>query len=1149
MRRLPVVTLALATLIALSPTPASAQDGAIAGIVRDSSNAVLPGVLVEVASSALIEKVRSTTTDGNGQYRITALPIGTYTVTFQLATFNTVRREDVALSTGFTATVDVTLAIGNLTETIVVQGSAPTIDVQSARQVTVFRGEDLRDLPTSRNVSSIMNLVPGFMMQTGVFNADAGVCVGGVGTWCSPNVYSFNAHSSALDADGLRQGRLLVDGMVVNTASNPITGSGGGYIADVTNVQEVSFNLSGALGESETGGASINIVPRTGGNRFAGNYSTTYTRQKWFATNNDTHTSVTINNLVQYNYDVTGTFGGPIKRDHLWFYSSARSQGKEQIPGGGRIYYNKNAGLWGANYEPDRTREPLTYENLWRNAYARITWQASQKSKFNFYWDEQDTCQDPCNGSVAAYTSPESFWSVWTYPNRIGQVRWTNPQTNKLLFEGGINIIMQQYNFTKHRYVDNPQSIPRVNESGVTAGGDAVATRVNQTAGNAGAALTSGSLYSGNQDNYDNWRASLSAAYVSGSHNAKIGFEGQYYWQTQRAVVNEPRLQYTYTTPGATCYNVDSPSASTCGNTSLYYPGDPFNQTRRPVPSMVEINVGDRAYDERVWTNSMFVQDQWTLNRFTLSGALRYDMARSSYGETCVGPDIFVITPYCTPAVDGVSYHDITPRGSASWNVFGDGKTAIKFNTGKYLAQAGFQDVYSGANPARRTQNTLSRGWEDLDGDRIADCDFRNNLEHTNLGDRCLAVANLQTFRRFGTDPYLLDETGDAIGLATTHCGRTETGIPQAVRDYCARSGQNLLSGWGTRRSEWQLGLGVQRELLPQLSAEVTYNQRWYQNQLLNDTIGVGCDLFSSTTQACNDAVNNRVPNAQYSFYSVRAPVDPRLPNGGGYLIQHLDDRNTQAALTGPVAIVAVPYTYGWRGIDTNFVYRMRGGLRLNGGTSTGKSFRDLCDFEINGPNQRQREGGPAPACAPPRPWQTNIRGSATYTIPWVDVLASVVFQSRPGVERSANLNYTFEQVMWEPGSEARATNTVGCATTGANTAPVGCLFDVANNNAFAINLLDFSDLWGERITYFDLKLGKNLRFAGKRLNIGVDIFNLFNSDAIDNYNNTYTAFRQADGSYVTDNPATAAVEVNNWGNPTSLMSPRFVQLSLQFEF
>ena len=888
--------------LVLLPLPVLAQTGTIAGTTRDATGAALPGVVVEVTSPALIEKVRTGTSDGSGRFQITALPIGTYTVTFTLQGFSTARRDGVVVSSDLVVPVNAQLQIGNLTQEVQVVAEVATVDVQTARQTTVFTGDDLKELPATRNVSSIMTLVPGVTFQTGVINSTASVCVGGLGTWCSPNVFSFNAHTAQNDADGLRQGRMMVDGMVLNTASNPVSGALGGYIADVTNAQEVSFSLSGALGESETGGTSINIVPRTGGNRFAGNFYAHYTEKSWFDNNGGTHRGNPLTgapaaqaNRIVSDHDFTGAYGGPILRDRLWFYATARTQGKEQELTQ-NIYYNRNAGIWGANYQPDRSGPPLTYTNTWRNGSARFTWQATQKNKINLFWDEQDACQDPCDGTVANYWSPEAMWSVHTYPNRLLQASWTNPFTSKLLFEGGVNAAMQHYVFTKHRYLTNPQNIPQINEVGTTAGLDEVATRLNQDAGGAFTALRSGSIGSSNLDNFDNWRTRLAASYVTGSHNAKIGWEGAFYFQKQNVYPNDPRLIYNYTTPGTTCFNALNPAASTCGNTSLYYPTDPFNAARRPVPSSVQISAGPRTYDERVTTHALYVQDQWTIRRLTLNGALRYDNATSGYGATCLNQDIYVPAGYCTPASDGVHYQNVTPRVSAAYDLFGDGKTAVKVNMGKYLAAAGFQDTYSNANPARRTLNSLSRDWEDLNGDRIVNCDWSNPEVHTTLGDRCGSVG-AQDFRRFGRDPYLLDETGDAIGLATTHCGRTETGIPQAVRDYCARSGQNLLSGWDKRRSEWQLGLGLQREILPRLSAEVTYNQRWYQNLSFTDDLGVGCDLYADSTDACLDTMLNYGVHPQYNFYSLRAPVDDRLPDGGGYLINGLVNRSTSTAL------------------------------------------------------------------------------------------------------------------------------------------------------------------------------------------------------------------------------------------------------------
>ena len=146
--------------------------------------------------------------------------------------------------------------------------------MQSARQVATFEGEQIRDLPTTRNIRSILTLTPG-LTATGL-GAD---CVGGVGVWCNNNIYNLSAHTASNDIDGGTQGRVMVDGTIINTGGGAgIMGMTGGYVADVANAQEVNVQISGALGESETGGASINIIPRTGGNRFAGNYFLTYTQ-------------------------------------------------------------------------------------------------------------------------------------------------------------------------------------------------------------------------------------------------------------------------------------------------------------------------------------------------------------------------------------------------------------------------------------------------------------------------------------------------------------------------------------------------------------------------------------------------------------------------------------------------------------------------------------------------------------------------------------------------------------------------------------------------------------------------------------------------------------------------------------------------------
>ena len=132
---------------------------------------------------------------------------------------------------------------------------------------------------------------------------------------------------------------------------------------------------------------------------------------------------------------------------------------------------NLNEGKFGYNYQPDRSQPNVEYRNIWKNISGRFTYQATQKNKFNFFWDEQDFCQDPCLGVVSVFTSPESWWSVAIKPNRLQQVTWTNPLTSRILLEAGLTVKMEHYDTTLHREYRNPTEIPRVDEVGDTAGG------------------------------------------------------------------------------------------------------------------------------------------------------------------------------------------------------------------------------------------------------------------------------------------------------------------------------------------------------------------------------------------------------------------------------------------------------------------------------------------------------------------------------------------------------------------------------------------------------------------------------------------------------------------------------------------------------
>src|SRR6476619_2139138 len=158
---------------------AQADSGNIAGVVRDTSGAVMPGVTVEASSAALIEKVRSVVSDSQGLYRIVDLRPGTYTVTFTLPGFGTVKREGVALTTGFTANVNAELKVGSLEETITVTGEAPVVETQNVKQQQTLSREILDAIPTSRRPAQFITLIVG---ADGGSNASTLHDVGGVGS-------------------------------------------------------------------------------------------------------------------------------------------------------------------------------------------------------------------------------------------------------------------------------------------------------------------------------------------------------------------------------------------------------------------------------------------------------------------------------------------------------------------------------------------------------------------------------------------------------------------------------------------------------------------------------------------------------------------------------------------------------------------------------------------------------------------------------------------------------------------------------------------------------------------------------------------------------------------------------------------------------
>jgi hypothetical protein len=288
-------------LLVLAPVAALAQ-ASIAGVVRDASGAVLPGVTVEAASPALIEKTRSVVTSGDGQYRIVDLRPGTYTVTFTLSGFNTVRREGLELSGSLTATVDADMRVGGVEETITVTGATPLVDVQSTQQQRVLNKEIIDMLPTGRTSINVAVLIPGMQLST-TFSGE-GQDVGG----------STGEVQQTLSIHGSRGGdmRRMVDGLSMQSQGTSVSA----FAANSGMIQEVTVDTAAGSAEQSAGGVRMNIIPREGGNTFSGSFFVTGTSDDLQSDNSSQELrdrGLVSASSVKSNWEVNPAFGGPLK--------------------------------------------------------------------------------------------------------------------------------------------------------------------------------------------------------------------------------------------------------------------------------------------------------------------------------------------------------------------------------------------------------------------------------------------------------------------------------------------------------------------------------------------------------------------------------------------------------------------------------------------------------------------------------------------------------------------------------------------------------------------------------------------------------------------------------------------------------------------
>jgi hypothetical protein len=418
--------------------------------------------------------------------------------------------------------------------------------------------------------------------------------------------------------------------------------------------------------------------------------------------------------------------------------------------------------------------------------------------------------------------------------------------------------------------------------------------------------------------------------------------------------------------------------------------------------------------------------------------------------------------------------------------VFGNCKTSLKVNVGKYLAPATNDGRYVFMNPVQRLVTNTTRSWSDrsglgTDNDIVPQCDLLNPAANGECGP--------WDNQSFGKER------------------------PTTVLD------QSILSGWGVRPNDWQFGVSVQQEVIPRLSVEAGYYRRWWHH-------------FADVTD------NILTQASDYDQFNLTAPADSRLPGGGGYALGPLYDIRPSTGLVGRFDNVVYnaedvgEYRRYADFFDIGITARLSNGLTLQGGTSTGRVAEETCDVVANrpefqgfnipnlGPTPRTLSAGApgvmVPFCDYREPFRTGVKGTGSYIIPKIDVQFGGTFSSLPGVPLQGTVVVP---------------NTVVSQALGRTMSP-----GITN---ITVNMIEPATVFGDRANNLDLRIAKLFRFSGNRANVAFDVVNVFNSDAILTYNPLLGSISPA-GVY-TPNPT--------WPAPTAVLQARLYRLSVQFDW
>lgn len=723
--------------------------------------------------------------------------------------------------------------------------------------------------------------------------------VGGNRGEASPSLQIHNSRTT--------DSKLMIDGMNFNHTDGAMGGSQRAYFTNAMVMQEVALSTGSNGAEWETSGVNVNFVPKDGGNRFQLNSLVNFTDSSLQASNLDDHlrsrglTSAPEANRI---HDAGIGIGGPLVGDRLWYYGGARHwQSSEFQPG---AYWNRNP-IGSLFYVPDTDRRGATKNGGWDTS-VRLTLQPTPKNRVQLYASRQNVYSYL---GISSSIAPEAASYSDYRPQWLTQGSWTSPLTARILLEAGAMYIANNLAVLPGDYYsraglgDLTASTPQIVDSGL--------------------GITYGNATNWRRRHAPNANGRFSVSYITGSHNTKAG------------------LAFVH---GVNDVNIFAPDLAYTFRNQL-----PISLTQfaMPRPDLLKANA-----------LAMYAQDAWTIQRMTLNLGVRFDALRGSAEPVQLPGGRFLAAASLPAVTDVPNFKDIVPRLGGAYDVFGDGRTAIKGAIGKYVVGHAV-DIAIATSPSGSISASTTRTWNDSSfgggdprtGNFVPDCD----LTSAAANGECGAMAN----RAFGT-------------VAPT-----------------LRYADDVRVGWGVRDYSWVGQASIQQELVPGVAISAAYYRTWYGNLPVTKNLATTPDAFSP--------------------YCVSAPSNARLPGGGGNQLCGLYD--VSPAQFGQVDnVVTQASRFGNRtevfnGVDVSLSARIGNGAQVNGGVSLGQTVNDACAI-VNSP-QEARPG----FCRNTLSWwegQGQVKFSFIYPLMW-GLQTSGTYQNLAGAPINATFVATNAQI------------------------------------------------------------------------------------------------------------------------------------------